>query len=42
MDEPSFTTKAEHRAAYLNYLQRRLDAPRAFATEAARAHAQHV
>ena len=42
MDEPSFTTKAEHRTAYLNYLQRRLDAPRAFATEAARAHAQHV
>jgi hypothetical protein len=42
MDEPSFASKAEHRAAYLNYLQRRLTAPRAFALEAARAHAQHV
>jgi hypothetical protein len=42
MDEPSFASKALHRAAYLNYLQRRLVAPRAFATEAVRAHAQHV
>ncbi|MEP7294806.1 MAG: HipA family kinase [Burkholderiales bacterium] len=42
MDEPAFANKVEHRAAYLNYLQRRLVAPRAFVTEAARAHAQHV
>ena len=42
MDEPTFPTRAEHRAAYLAYLQQRLAAPRAFAMEAARAHAQHV
>jgi len=41
-DEPSFASKALHRAAYLNYLLQRLKAPRAFVTEAARAHAQHV
>lgn len=41
-DEPSFASKDEHRAAYLNYLTLRLAAPRAFAEEAARAHAQHV
>ncbi|HEY4069411.1 MAG TPA: HipA family kinase [Burkholderiaceae bacterium] len=39
LDEPSFASKAEHRDAYLNYLTRRLQAPRAFVTEAARAHA---
>jgi len=41
-DEPAFASKMEHRAAYLDYLTQRLAAPRAFATEAARAHAQHV
>ena len=41
-DEPTFASKAEHRAAYLAYLQQRLSAPRAFVEEAARAHAQHV
>ena len=44
-DEPLFASKAEHRAAYLNYLTQRLGAPRAFVTEAIRAHAtqaQHV
>jgi hypothetical protein len=44
-DEPLFASKAEHRAAYLNYLTQRLSAPRAFVTEAIRAHAaqaQHV
>jgi hypothetical protein len=42
LDEPSFASKDEHRAAYLNYLTLRIQAPRAFVTEAARAHAQHV
>jgi hypothetical protein len=41
-DEPTFASKAEHRAAYLNFLQLRLRAPRAFAMEAVRAQAQHV
>lgn len=41
-DEPAFASKADHRTAYLAYLQRRLTAPRAFAQEAARAHAAHV
>jgi hypothetical protein len=41
-DEPSFASKAEHRAAYLNYLTQRLSAPRAFAMEAIRAQSQHV
>jgi len=41
-DEPAFASHAEHRAAYLAYLQQRLTAPRAFAQEAARAHAAHV
>ena len=41
-DEPTFASKAEHRAAYLKFLQQRLTAPRAFAMEALRAHAQHV
>ena len=41
-DEPTFANQAEHRAAYLAYLQQRLNAPRAFAQEAARAHAAHV
>lgn len=38
-DEPAFASRADHRAAYLNYLTRRLAAPRAFVTEAIRAHA---
>ena len=41
-DEPLFASKNEHRAAYLDYFKRRLAAPRAFVTEAIRAHAQHV
>jgi hypothetical protein len=41
-DEPTFASKAAHRAAYLHYLTRRLSAPRAFAMEALRARAQHV
>ena len=41
-DEPGFASKAEHRAAYAHYLTRRLDAPRAFVTEALRAHSAHV
>ncbi|MDQ6681350.1 MAG: aminotransferase class I and II [Pseudomonadota bacterium] len=41
-DEPTFTSKAEHRAAYLRFLQHRLDAPRAFVEEAIRARSQHV
>ena len=41
-DEPLFASKAAHRNAYSNYLQQRLEAPRAFAMEAIRAHAQHV
>lgn len=38
-DEPAFSTPAEHRRAYSDYLLARLEAPRAFAEEAARAHA---
>ena len=41
-DEPTFASKAEHRVAYLTYMQRRREAPRSFALEAARAHAAHV
>jgi hypothetical protein len=41
-DDPLFAGKAEHRAAYAGYLRRRLQAPRAFAEEAARARALHV
>ena len=41
-DEPTFASHAEHRAAYLAWLQQRLTAPRTFAEEAARAHAAHV
>ncbi len=40
--EPSFASKAEHRAAYARYLTQRLTAPRAFVQEAVRAHALHV
>lgn len=38
----SFATAQAHRAAYCDYFQRRLAAPRAFAEEAARAHDQHL
>jgi hypothetical protein len=38
-DEPSFASHDAHRAAYLTYLQDRLRAPRTFAEEAVRAHA---
>ena len=41
-DEPSFASHAEHRAAYVQYLTRRLAAPRAFFEEAARARSAHV
>ena len=39
-DEPRFGNVADHRAAYVAYLHRRLAAPRAFVEEAehARAH----
>ena len=41
-DEPSFTRHVEHRAAYVQYLTRRLAAPRAFFEEAVRARSAHV
>ena len=41
-DEPGFASKAAHRAAYLDYLQRRLAAPRPFVEEAIRARSLHV
>ena len=41
-DVPLFADAAAHRAAYVAYLLARLAAPRAFAEEAARAHAQLV
>ena len=41
-DEPLFPDPAAHRAAYASYLTERLTAPRAFAEEAIRAHAQLV
>ena len=41
-DAPGFASKKEHRAAYLDYLQRRLAAPRAFVEEALRARSQHL
>jgi hypothetical protein len=41
-DEPSFASKAEHREAYVHYLTRRLEAPRAFFEEAVRARSLHV
>jgi hypothetical protein len=41
-DEPLFAGKAEHRAAYASYLTCRLQAPRAFAEEAARVRSLHV
>src|SRR5579884_4317927 len=41
-DVPLFPDAAAHRAAYVDYLLARLSSPRAFAEEAARAHAQLV
>jgi hypothetical protein len=41
-DVPLFPGAAVHRAAYVDYLLARLRPPRAFAEEAARAHAQLV
>jgi hypothetical protein len=41
-DEAGFADKAAHRAAYREYLQLRLAAPRAFLEEAIRARTQHV
>jgi hypothetical protein len=41
-DEPCFADKAAHRQAYAYSFVRRLQAPRAFAEEAARAHAAHL
>lgn len=40
--ETAFATPDAHREAYLQYFMQRLQAPRAFAEEAARAHAAHV
>ena len=41
-DEPSFASKAEHREAYVRYLTRRLEAPRAFFEEAVRVRSLHL
>jgi len=41
-DEPRFSSAAEHRAAYLAYLTRRLAEPRAFAEGAEHARLQHL
>ncbi|HSW04271.1 HipA family kinase [Aquabacterium sp.] len=41
-DEPLFADAAAQRQAYIDYFARRLQAPRAFASEAARAHAAHL
>ncbi len=41
-DEPLFASKAAHRAAYGAWLTRRLQAPRAFVEEAARARSLHL
>ncbi|WP_440225187.1 HipA family kinase [Dokdonella sp. MW10] len=38
-DDAAFVSPRAHREAYVDYLVRRLEAPRDFATEAARAHA---
>jgi len=40
--EPAFADAAAQRQAYVEYFARRLEAPRAFAEEAARAHAAHL
>ena len=41
-DDPCFTSKDAHRAAYADYFARRLVAPREFAEEAERARSLHV
>ena len=41
-DEPRFASLAEHRAAYHDYLLRRLDAPREWVEDAARAQASRL
>lgn len=41
-DDPAFADRAAQRRAYEDYFARRLQAPRAFAEEARRAHAAHV
>ncbi len=41
-DEASFSSQAEHRAAYIDYLLKRLEAPRVFVEEALHARAQFV
>ncbi len=40
--EPAFADAAAQRQAYVEYFARRLETPRAFAEEAARAHAAHL
>lgn len=40
--EPAFSSLAEHRAAYVEVLTRRLQSPRAFVEEALRARSAHV
>lgn len=40
--EPDFANTDEHRTAYVNYLTRRLEAPRGFVEEAMHAHTQHL
>ena len=40
--EPGFADAEAHRAAYLDWLQQRIEAPRAFVEEAIRAHAALV
>jgi hypothetical protein len=42
VEDPFFSGPAAQRRAYVDYFMRRLQAPRAFAEEAARAHAAHV
>jgi len=42
LDEPRFATKDEHRAAYVRYLTRRLEAPREWMQEAVRARTVRV
>ena len=41
-NEPAMADIAAHRQAYVDYLLRRIEAPRAFVEEAIRAHASHV
>ena len=41
-DEPSFESQSDHREAYVSYLTRRLEAPRAFFEEAVRARSLHL